>query len=160
MTACKSGLQNLESCGTRRESFGGHMDRWPQYYYMVWVLRSFCSRGWVNDSSQYWNEPLNHNSSADERCECKSSYLTGYLALLLNRAWSSYAPSLGKATTNTIQGLSSSIRLEVTMKRTWYMQIWLIQLVFPPPPELPSLYCLMPRRMTAVITVEGGATKY
>ena len=35
-------------------------------------------------------------------------------------------------------GLSSSIRLEVTVKWTWYMQIWPIQLVFPLPSPTPQ----------------------
>ena len=44
--------------------------------------------------------------------------------------------------------LSSSIRLEVTMERTWYMQIWPIQLMFPHP-------CL-PRQLLLLDVKENG----
>ena len=56
-------------------------------------------------------------------------------------------------------GLSSSIRLEVTMKHDTckYDQFNWCSLT---PAKFPSLYSLMPRRMTAVITAEGGVTKY
>ena len=57
-------------------------------------------------------------------------------------------------------GLSSSIRLEDTMERTWYMQIRPIQLASPHPCLPLSFYSSMPKIMAMVNAAEGGVTKY
>ena len=57
-------------------------------------------------------------------------------------------------------GLSSSIRLEVTMEQTCYMQIRPIQLASPHPCLPLSFHSSIPKRMGAEIAAECGVRKY
>jgi len=57
-------------------------------------------------------------------------------------------------------GLSSSIRLEIMMERTGYMQIDQFNWRSHTPAYLLNFYSSLPRRMVAVIAAEGGAMKY
>ena len=57
-------------------------------------------------------------------------------------------------------GLSSSIRLEVTMEQTCYMQIRPIQRASPHPCLPLSFHSIKPMRMAPVIVAEGGVSKY